>query len=374
MDRTLSEVRRYGADWDQKRKRVLRRDDYTCQRCGHQSGPHAGDEGRILQVHHVEKLSEGGSNDESNLVTLCRPCHGVQHPGNETFDEVRGYARIYPPSAADARVAYVNSKTEREPLDAYLDRKDSDHCDRCGDPRGDGERFYVYPNIDFGERGGYENPAEKFGVLCGPCTGLVYAADDDGGVEHRLRSTEGQVVGDAVDRLVDVRERALLSGTKKTRKFGATRDPVNLKERVLFASPYRYVHWFWRRLGALALAALCFVLLGPAIEGTTAWLSTPGAARTVAAGLPLPAFGPAAAEFYAFGGGLIAAVSLAFTIRWSVAALSDLVWDRVDPSLRRQHYRKPKLHTLRRRLWAVCGYLLLPYLAIATLLLAVTAL
>lgn len=374
MGRTLSEVRRYGADWDEKRKRVLRRDDYTCQRCGHKSGPHAGDEGRILQVHHVEKLSEGGSNDESNLLSLCRPCHGVQHPDNDTFDNVRGYARIYPPSSSEPAVGYVNSKNERESLDAYLDRTDSDHCERCGDPRSDGERFFVYPNIDFTDRGSYENPAEKFGVLCGPCTGLVYAADDDNSVEHRLLSTRGQLVGGAVERLVQQRDRALISGTKKTRKFGATRDPVNRKERILFASPYRFVHWFWRKLGTVVLAVLLFTLAGPALEGVAAWLSTADGARTTASALPAPTLGASAAEFYAVGGGLIAAVSLAYGVRWSVAALSDRVWERVDSTMQPHHYRKPKLYTLRRRLRAVGSYLLLPYLVILTLHLAIAVL
>lgn len=363
MGRTRYEIRRYGADWDQKRKRILRRDDYTCQRCDHASGPHAGDEGRILQVHHVEKLSEGGSNDESNLVTLCRPCHGVQHPDNDTFDGVRGYARIYPPSTADGSVAYVNSKNEREPLEAYLDRKGTDHCERCGDPRTAGERFYVYPNIDFGDRGDYENPAEKFGVLCAPCAGLVYAADDDDHVEHRLVATDGRVVGEAVDRLVEQRDRALISGTKKTRKFGATRDPVNRKERILFASPYRYVHWLWRRLGAFGVAALLFVLAGPLLDRAAAWLSA-----------STSALGPSAAGFYAVGGGLVAAVSVAYAVRWSVAALSDRVWARIDDSIRPHHYRKPKLLTLRRRLGAVGSLLVAPYLLIGLLHLAVIVL
>jgi hypothetical protein len=355
MGRTLSEVRRYGPNWDETRKQILRRDDYTCQRCGHQSGPHAGDEGRVLQVHHIEKVSDGGSNDESNLVTLCRPCHGVQHPDNDTFDAIRGYARIYPPSTADGSVAYVNSKNEREPLDSYLDRTESDYCERCGDPKSDGERFYVYPNIDFADRGSYENPAEKFGVLCAPCTGLVYAADDDDGVEKRLISTDGRIIGTSVERLVAQRDRALLSGTKKTRKFGATREAANRKEWWLFESPYRHIHRLWRRLGTAVIAAFLFVLAGPLLDGLIS---------AVAASTSL---GPSAAWFYVFAGGLIAALSLAYVLRWSVAALSDRLWHRIDGTIRPHHYRKPKLFTLRRRLGAVGGYLFVPYLVVGAL-------
>jgi len=34
--------------------------------------------GKELHVHHVVPRSEGGTNDLSNLVTLCSRCHSVQ--------------------------------------------------------------------------------------------------------------------------------------------------------------------------------------------------------------------------------------------------------------------------------------------------------
>lgn len=70
---------RYPPDWEQRRRAVLARDEYTCQRCGEASGPHAGDEGVTLHVHHVRPLSAGGSNRLSNLVTLCADCHEAEH-------------------------------------------------------------------------------------------------------------------------------------------------------------------------------------------------------------------------------------------------------------------------------------------------------
>ncbi|ADB63731.1 HNH endonuclease (plasmid) [Haloterrigena turkmenica DSM 5511] len=66
-------------DWEARRKTVYRHDNWTCQSCGRQSGPHAGNEGVRLHAHHIVPLSEGGSNRLSNLETLCEPCHQNQH-------------------------------------------------------------------------------------------------------------------------------------------------------------------------------------------------------------------------------------------------------------------------------------------------------
>ena len=44
----------------------------VCERCGSK------DE---LEVHHIIPLKLGGSNELSNLRTLCMPCHGSEHPG-----------------------------------------------------------------------------------------------------------------------------------------------------------------------------------------------------------------------------------------------------------------------------------------------------
>lgn len=63
---------RYPADWDQRRRRVYRRDDYTCQHCGDRGGPYGNAE---LHADHIRPKSHGGSHDYANLQTLCRPCH-----------------------------------------------------------------------------------------------------------------------------------------------------------------------------------------------------------------------------------------------------------------------------------------------------------
>jgi diadenosine tetraphosphate (Ap4A) HIT family hydrolase len=52
------------------RTAVLKRDGYRCVNCGQT--------GTELHVHHIIPRSEGGTNDLSNLVTLCGKCHSIQ--------------------------------------------------------------------------------------------------------------------------------------------------------------------------------------------------------------------------------------------------------------------------------------------------------
>ncbi len=54
---------------------VLNRDDYTCQCC---KGKHKDSR---LEVHHIVFRSQGGSDEESNLITLCHTCHKDLHSG-----------------------------------------------------------------------------------------------------------------------------------------------------------------------------------------------------------------------------------------------------------------------------------------------------
>ena len=54
---------------------VLNRDNYTCQYC---KGKHKDSK---LEVHHIVFRSQGGSDEESNLITLCHTCHKKLHSG-----------------------------------------------------------------------------------------------------------------------------------------------------------------------------------------------------------------------------------------------------------------------------------------------------
>lgn len=61
---------RGGRPWRRKRDAVLLRDAYTCQHCGYI--------GTDVEVDHIVNVASGGSDDESNLQTLCVPCHKVK--------------------------------------------------------------------------------------------------------------------------------------------------------------------------------------------------------------------------------------------------------------------------------------------------------
>ena len=59
--------------WSSRRETILHRDDYKCQCCGKKD--------TRLEVHHIIYRSNGGTDDENNLITLCEECHSKIHSG-----------------------------------------------------------------------------------------------------------------------------------------------------------------------------------------------------------------------------------------------------------------------------------------------------
>ncbi|WP_413247305.1 HNH endonuclease [Pseudomonas sp. Marseille-Q5115] len=61
---------RGGRPWRRKREEILQRDLYTCQYC------------RLvtldLEVDHIINKAQGGTDDDSNLQSLCIPCHKLK--------------------------------------------------------------------------------------------------------------------------------------------------------------------------------------------------------------------------------------------------------------------------------------------------------
>lgn len=51
------------------REYVFQRDNYQCRSCGKNQ------QEITLNIDHIIPLAKGGSNDMSNLQTLCRPCN-----------------------------------------------------------------------------------------------------------------------------------------------------------------------------------------------------------------------------------------------------------------------------------------------------------
>jgi hypothetical protein len=63
-------------EWDSIRKKVLKRDNYTCQGCLQ--------DGLNLDVHHLT-YERFGDELACDLISLCRKCHGIMH-GKDSID------------------------------------------------------------------------------------------------------------------------------------------------------------------------------------------------------------------------------------------------------------------------------------------------
>ena len=60
----------YGKEFDKRKKDlILKRDNSTCRKCGSTTRP--------LDIHHIDHNKK--NNDLSNLITLCKICHGKIH-------------------------------------------------------------------------------------------------------------------------------------------------------------------------------------------------------------------------------------------------------------------------------------------------------
>lgn len=63
------------------REEILRRDNFTCQVCGHKKR-------RVnLEVHHIIPRARGGTDDPTNLITVCKPCHDRE----DWYEHIRAY-------------------------------------------------------------------------------------------------------------------------------------------------------------------------------------------------------------------------------------------------------------------------------------------
>lgn len=78
------------------RKKVLERDDFTCQKCGFQDMS-----SEELELHHINPRVFDGSNSPKSLVTLCSICHN------------------YAPDSEGEFKIYMNEKIEGKILDTF---------------------------------------------------------------------------------------------------------------------------------------------------------------------------------------------------------------------------------------------------------------
>ena len=65
--------------YSSRRSAILNRDNYMCQCCGKKNCR--------LEVHHIRFRSNGGTDDEENLITLCEDCHKGVHAGTVVLNK-----------------------------------------------------------------------------------------------------------------------------------------------------------------------------------------------------------------------------------------------------------------------------------------------
>ncbi|UGO50843.1 HNH endonuclease [Bacillus phage vB_BanS_Sophrita] len=72
----------YGKNWLSQRRKVRKRDNYTCQKCG----IHENEYGQELSVHHKKPFVMFDdyieANQDDNLTCVCEPCHREIHSGD----------------------------------------------------------------------------------------------------------------------------------------------------------------------------------------------------------------------------------------------------------------------------------------------------
>jgi len=218
----------YGPNWDKLRKKTLERDNYTCQRCGYDPGC----TGRSvpLQAHHIVPRSDGGADSLDNLITLCRSCHGVQHPKNESFDDDRPLAPLFPYEAAEENVSQMRSR--------------QDHiCSRCS------FRF------DSSELAGIPRDVldtDEDVTVCKPCAGVICSGVDDLTVEDlfgKCKPTEEETIKEKKS----VHPKPIPTASRSLR---VSREPANLTEKYLINGIFRF-------LGTTGFILIFFALLVP---------------------------------------------------------------------------------------------------------------
>jgi len=76
----------FSPEWIAKRKEIIKRDDFTCQKCG---------EKEELHVHHIEYLDNLNPQDYPNeyLITLCSECHRKEHGINKNAN--KRYVKLF---------------------------------------------------------------------------------------------------------------------------------------------------------------------------------------------------------------------------------------------------------------------------------------
>jgi len=102
----------YPSNWANLSNRTKKRDNWTCQKCGDQGGPHGN---ARLEAHHMKPKSRGGKDELNNLITVCNSCHEDEHghaiPNDVNLNE--DYIKTGPENPIDSNFSGSESINER---------------------------------------------------------------------------------------------------------------------------------------------------------------------------------------------------------------------------------------------------------------------
>lgn len=213
-----------GPRWRVIREEVLERDDYTCQRCGYEQEAESGEPSRRLEAHFADAHGSPSLEQLDRLVTVCGPCHATLHGDDPAYGSRRDAAPMFPRPDAPPEVATM--------------RSDRQHvCQRCQHVAESATELAAYT----------ENGQAH--VLCKPCAGALLAA----GYDPEAFEVAGALDTESLrERASEAPVRPVLLASGPVRE---SRPPETPTERVLYATPLRYV------ANPIGLTVL-FILLG----------------------------------------------------------------------------------------------------------------
>lgn len=81
----MSSARPSAEVWRRIRKRIFERDNYTCGYCDARGGR--------LECDHIIPVAAGGSHDDENLITSCKPCNQAKRSKVVSVEEWRSIRR-----------------------------------------------------------------------------------------------------------------------------------------------------------------------------------------------------------------------------------------------------------------------------------------
>ena len=103
----------YPENWPEIREQVFKRDKYRCQNCGAS--------GVRLNCHHIVPLNKGGTNQLSNLISLCEKCHAKIHPGMTEFEHYHeANSKVYDRGYEGGGTEFEEAKKGHRPFPGFF--------------------------------------------------------------------------------------------------------------------------------------------------------------------------------------------------------------------------------------------------------------